>query len=573
MKTKSILIPLAVAALCAAETFAAPMGTAFTYQGRLNAGGQPATGSYDFAFGLFDSDMNGAALGNMVYLSAIPVTNGLFTVQVNSNNEFGGSAFNGSARWLEIWTRTNGNYPGNNFVLLSPRQPLTPAPSALFASNAVQAITANSANSAATAQTANVANSVAWANITGIPAGFADGVDNGATYTAGAGLNLNWVNQFSVDFGGSGSAPTAAHSDHGHFGAAWGGNASLGTGLSVTNGAANGAGLYGQQGTGSGFPYIFGNNAGVWGESSQGSGVHGASATGAGVRGLTLGTNGFGLYGSALRTNGTSYGVHGASSSATGIGVYGLGGKAATNSDRGYIGSAGFGVVGESAAGMGVMGISDTFVGVYGSSVNSVGVHGDSPNGVAVSGATQAGTALSAYSISGTGLEVQTQSGNLIDCYQLFNGRKFRVSAAGEVYAAGAFHPNGADFAEMLPAQNALEPGDVLVIGEDGKLARSTQPYQENVAGVHATKPGMLGGAHEGADLTGKSPLAVVGVVPVKVTDENGSIKPGDKLTSSSTTGHAMKADKHAGIGTVIGKALSALKGDRGVIEMLVILQ
>ena len=74
-------------------------------------------------------------------------------------------------------------------------------------------------------------------------------------------------------------------------------------------------------------------------------------------------------------------------------------------------------------------------------------------------------------------------------------------------------------------------------------------------------------------DLNGKIPMAVVGVVPVKVTSENGPIKPGDKLTTSSTPGHAMKADRHAGIGTVIGKALQPLNSERGVIEMLVVLQ
>src|SRR5262249_2401370 len=145
-----------------------------------------------------------------------------------------------------------------------------------------------------------------WSNLTGIPPGFADGVDNGATYTAGAGLNLSWLNQFSVDFAGSGSAPSVAHSDHGHYGSAWGGNVSCGSGLSITNGARNGAGLFGQQGTGSGFPYIWGNAAGVWGESSQGNGVWGASAKYAGVLGVSLGTNGYGVYGSTLLTNGNS---------------------------------------------------------------------------------------------------------------------------------------------------------------------------------------------------------------------------------------------------------------------------
>lgn len=33
---------------------------------------------------------------------AVPVSNGLFTVLLNGNGEFGANAFNGSARWLQI---------------------------------------------------------------------------------------------------------------------------------------------------------------------------------------------------------------------------------------------------------------------------------------------------------------------------------------------------------------------------------------------------------------------------------------------------------------------------------------
>jgi len=102
MKTKSILIPLTVAALCAAGTYAAPMGTAFTYQGRLNDGGQPANNLYDLTFTLHDDPVNAASIGTYIILSAVPVTNGLFTVQINANGEFGANAFNGQARWLQI---------------------------------------------------------------------------------------------------------------------------------------------------------------------------------------------------------------------------------------------------------------------------------------------------------------------------------------------------------------------------------------------------------------------------------------------------------------------------------------
>ncbi len=68
-------------------------------------------------------------------------------------------------------------------------------------------------------------------------------------------------------------------------------------------------------------------------------------------------------------------------------------------------------------------------------------------------------------------------------------------------------------------------------------------------------------------------PLAVVGIVPVKVSAENGPIRPGDLLVASSTPGHAMKAGPNPRRGTVIGKALEGLEEGTGVIQMLVMLR
>ena len=129
-----------------------------------------------------------------------------------------------------------------------------------------------------------------------------------------------------------------------------------------------------------------------------------------------------------------------------------------------------------------------------------------------------------------------------------------------------------ADFAEMLPAQGDLEPGDVLVIGPDGDLLQSSAPYQTTVVGVYSYRPSFLGNA-QFAEEDGYAPLAMLGVVPVKASAENGTIQPGDLLVSSSTPGHAMKADEDPPQGTVIGKALSALDVDTGYIQMLVMLQ
>jgi hypothetical protein len=131
---------------------AAPLGSAFSYQGRLVNGGVPASGSYDFTFRLYDAAAGGAQIGGAVTLNGVAVAGGLFMVQL----DFGPGAF-GGARWLEI---TVGG------VTLSPRQPLTAAPAALYAAAAP------------------------WSGLSGVPADLADG-DDDTTYTAGKGLALN----------------------------------------------------------------------------------------------------------------------------------------------------------------------------------------------------------------------------------------------------------------------------------------------------------------------------------------------------------------------------------------------
>jgi hypothetical protein len=102
-------------------------GTVFSYQGRLNAGGGPANGLYDFSFALYDTAIAGTQQGTTVTVTAIGVTNGLFTVMLDF-----GDQFSGGPRWLGISVRTNGTSTSSE---LSPRQPLTPAPYAITAEN------------------------------------------------------------------------------------------------------------------------------------------------------------------------------------------------------------------------------------------------------------------------------------------------------------------------------------------------------------------------------------------------------------------------------------------------------
>ncbi len=106
---------------------AAPMGTVFTYQGRLMDADDVADGLYDFEFKLFDDPCTGTQQGT-IDVNDLDVIDGYFTVEL----DFGG-VFNGDARWLEIAVRPGASIDANDFAILIPRQELTPTPYAIYA--------------------------------------------------------------------------------------------------------------------------------------------------------------------------------------------------------------------------------------------------------------------------------------------------------------------------------------------------------------------------------------------------------------------------------------------------------
>lgn len=109
---------------------ATELGTAFTYQGRLDVSDNPADGAYDLRFIMYDAESGGSQVGETVTIEDVPVAAGLFAVEL----DFGSAAFNGDARWLEVAVRT-GDSTGS-FNVLNPRQPITAVPYALAALSA-----------------------------------------------------------------------------------------------------------------------------------------------------------------------------------------------------------------------------------------------------------------------------------------------------------------------------------------------------------------------------------------------------------------------------------------------------
>ncbi|PIF43673.1 hypothetical protein CLU96_0585 [Chryseobacterium sp. 52] len=153
-----------------------------------------------------------------------------------------------------------------------------------------------------------------------------------------------------------------------------------------------------------------------------------------------------------------------------------------------------------------------------------------------------------------------------------------RINSAGRGFFNGGTQTGGADLAEVFDVEGNIseyEPGDILIISTDSDrtVEKSSKPYSTLVAGVYATKPGvLLTEEHIDTDISSKVPMGVIGVIPTKVCLEGGKIKRGDLLVTSSKSGTAMKANpKKVKIGQVIGKALQDYdQNSIGKIKVLV---
>ena len=162
------MLAFVLAALAASvPADAQPLGSAFTYQGQLKESGVAASGLYDLQMCLYSSPTSTIVLACAPDFADVPVDAGLFTVAA----DFGAAVFGGQQRWLELGVRAGAS--SGAYATLLPRQLLRAVPEALRA---------------------NAASTAPWTGLSGVPVGFADGLDNdsGGTLTqvsAGAGLS------------------------------------------------------------------------------------------------------------------------------------------------------------------------------------------------------------------------------------------------------------------------------------------------------------------------------------------------------------------------------------------------
>jgi hypothetical protein len=173
MKTHIQKLLLAFA-LCGAALTVQAQGTAFTYQGRLAENGVASSGINDLTFTLYTALTGGATVGVSNVVNDLAISNGLFTVTL----DFGASAFDGNARWLQIAVRPGASTGA--YTPLTPRQALNSTPYAVRAANFSGAVADNqlSANIAKLNAPAAFTAAVSFSNATGTFSGNGAGLMN-----------------------------------------------------------------------------------------------------------------------------------------------------------------------------------------------------------------------------------------------------------------------------------------------------------------------------------------------------------------------------------------------------------
>lgn len=547
MNRKSVFGIAAAVGLATGAIAGTPLSTEFTYQGVLNDGALMADGNYNLQFRLYDASIGGSQVGSTLTLNGYPVADGLVTADL----DFGVGAFSGDKRWLQI------TVDGNT---LSPRQPLNAAPYALFAMNAPGGSGQWNLNATGDHVYNNNSGNVG----VGISAPAFDlHVRNfvpGGTNQPPAKMGLQWQQAvigggpgdwmyFRV--GGSGIVPVETVGNHIvrqagrnlHFTAEPDFNDSIfdyDVQITIDESGDLGVGTHNPNAP----LHVQEGEAGVAGHFNS-SAIFERSTTNylsilspdLTERGLLFGdpesfVNGGIIYNSSPARDGF---------------VFRTGG----NFNR-------MSITDDGNVGIGTTAPVTTLHVATGTDTAPTG------GGYIVSGASNG------LNISIDNNEIMARNnGNTSTLFLNNNGGAVRVPV---------LEISGADVAEKFPMSDEAKPGQVVEIDPDnpGQLRLATEAYSTRVAGIvsgaNGLPAGTILGHLEGSE--NQPAIALSGRVWVHCDTSNGAIEPGDRLTTSATAGHAMKAtNRDRADGATIGKAMTKLADGSGMVLVLVNLQ
>lgn len=523
-----------------------PVTTAFTYQGVLKEAGAPADGLYDIRFRLFDASLAGSQIGSTICHDSVMPVDGAFTVSL----DFGVSAFDGQARWLEIAVRADSN-PVNcsagSYTVLATRQPLTAVPYAIYA---------------------------------------LDGPGQ-AGFWAASGTAISNTNTGFV--GIRRSAPVSGAE---YFGIQAPVVSGYG-GMYIRTDGATGLPFYGYKAgpTGeSAWTYLDGPT-GDWRVNVDGDRIVVTDTGLVGIGTLTP-TSKLTVFNNFLANPGIEIALGAASSPALGVSnaeeTLQIGLNSINTDGNGFFGDplllnnntsnnviiAGGG--GHCGIGTGVAGLPVVELQVDG---------GDDASLTSVSGGYFViGATTGANLVFDNNEFMARNNGIQSPIYINHDGGDVNFGQGGGtcVVRVPILEITGADIAEKFPvsgSKEVLKPGMVMEIDPTatGSLRVSTGAYNRRVAGVISGAGDIPVGAILG-NLPGSAdspPIALSGRVHVLCDTTSGPIEPGDLLTTSDIPGHAMKVTDYARAqGAIIGKAMSPLAaGKQDTVIVLVSLQ
>jgi hypothetical protein len=298
--------------------------TAFTYQGQLKDGANPANGSYDFRFILYDSDVGGSQVGQILFLDDKLVAGGLVTLEL----DFGAGVFDGRLLYLEVAVRPgsvdNANRDDGTYTKLAPRQKQTATPYAIYAQTIADGAVNTNKLAAGAVSPDKLSLPFEVNGASALPL-------LGAVNSQAGGIGVKGFNSTSNMIGYLGTG------GEGVYGKSMNDN---GIGVhGVANQGSGAKGILGESSAGAGVSGASASGTGLMGTSNDGFGVSGASATNSGVSGVRgtdpVRTVTGGVYGGCDQ-NGP--GVHGVTSGAGQSGVFGVGKDNATWGTNGVSG-------------------------------------------------------------------------------------------------------------------------------------------------------------------------------------------------------------------------------------------
>ncbi len=515
-----------LAGLARAQT---PADTGFTYQGKLVDAGTPATGAYDMRFTLFLDEAATLPTGPVLDLPGVAVSGGLFSSRLDF-----GAQFTGSKTWLQIEVSPAG---AGTYTAL-PLQEITSAPQANFSL-------------------------APWATNSGGHIYFTGGAVGIGTPSPETNLHLfsgdsitsliettGGTNSYTLttyrNANGSWQTGTSRNFLNDNFLIARAGNPQVA--VQVTP-----AGL-----VGIGTSAAPGAKLHVFDPLSVSSLVETGGGTNAWARATFKNANGSWDIGTSRNFHSDAFYISRAGSSATAFQVYPSGSV------------------------------------TVGDPIPGAKFHVYDAGSLSTMVETGGGTnswAKTTYKNGNGSWDIGTSRGFNNDAFYIYRVGSptvaFQVAANNITYVQALQITGGADIAEPFEvssshaADNEVRPGMVVVIDETnpGKLRLTSDPYDTKVAGIisgaNGLAPGMVLKSDASPLTSGEHPVAMTGRVWCYVDASFGPVQAGDRLTTSSTPGHAMKADDATGRtgGAVIGKAMTSLQSGKGMVLVLVNLQ